>query len=103
MQSGGGGRLFAPSAHPSQGEIKAARVSSLIDRSVPDVWPGLSLLGETDFCVPSRYQVRGRVMKDVGSVLLSDPNGQLSRQWMWKLDGAEKILLYIYMQMDKSV
>lgn len=80
MQSGGGGRLFAPSVHPSQGEIKAARVSSLIDRSVPDVWPGLSLLGETDFCVPSRYQVRGRVMKDVGSVFLSDPNGQLSRQ-----------------------
>lgn len=47
----------------SQGEIKAARVSSLIDRSVPDVGavtPGAwNALGEMDFCVHSP-DTRGR-------------------------------------------
>lgn len=98
MQSGGG-RLFAL-LHPvprtrwdvvrrtrrsKPGEIKAARVSSLIDRSVPDSLAALSLRlwGKWTSApvFPDRVAAEA-VMKDVvGSVLLNDPNaGFLDRK-----------------------
>lgn len=71
----------------SQGEIKAARVSSLIDRSVPDVWPGLSLLelgtlwGKwTSVSIPL-IRAAEAVMKDVGSVLLNARSVPWKNRW----------------------